>query len=627
MSGADLEYAAMLARAGKTTADRLDAARLEQLQDTSEPVRVVLRGTGIDPTGVADSAAAIQAKIDTLSTTGGTVHVPEGDFRIASTLKLPSNVTLQGKGRASRIFTTTYMLSAIVSFETENVVVRDLYVEGDGKGEQPANTPTPTSDSLETSGCGISFMGVTRGLVENVHVYNFGGMRQGTDDYGISGIYLTYGCIDCTVRDCHVDTCMIGVCEDNFFEAAPYGNKFVNNTISNCRFGMAGDSADANTDTLFDGNTIRNCLQSGIDINKGNRVRVVNNHVSTCGTETGNSGIWVYGTATLLSRGVLVQGNTCVDNSGHGIKVSDNAFYTQVLGNRCYGNTKNGIFVLGNARYWTVANNHARENGESGIYAWKGDTGTIANGVLTGNTSENNGHHGIHLSGTQETAVANNVVKNNGTVMTDTYDGIRLSIGCTGCVFTGNVVRGAAHRYAIVGVDSDSKTNTFIGNDASGATTGQTVLVGQPNLELNYASTVPALLARTIYSPGVVTTPGNNTTTAADADSTNLAVTFIAPASGSVEVTLEAMTDIGTAANLNIWNLREGAADVAGTDRGVTRNTDATRERVTIGVSGLTPGASYTYKWGIRSNAAGVNARLLIEASTYGPAVMEVRAA
>ena len=60
---------------------------------------------GADPTGATDSKAAIQAAIDSLSTTssasatgGGTVYIPAGKFKITSTLKIGYGITLLGNG-------------------------------------------------------------------------------------------------------------------------------------------------------------------------------------------------------------------------------------------------------------------------------------------------------------------------------------------------------------------------------------------------------------------------------------------------------------------------------------------------------------------------------------------------
>ena len=64
---------------------------------------------GADPTGSTDSQPAIQAAIDSLSTTssasatgGGTVYIPAGKFKINSTLKIGYGITLLGNGAGFR---------------------------------------------------------------------------------------------------------------------------------------------------------------------------------------------------------------------------------------------------------------------------------------------------------------------------------------------------------------------------------------------------------------------------------------------------------------------------------------------------------------------------------------------
>ena len=55
---------------------------------------------GADPTGVADSTAAIQsALIDCFNSGGGTVYLPAGTYRVTNTISVPSFVTLRGDWR------------------------------------------------------------------------------------------------------------------------------------------------------------------------------------------------------------------------------------------------------------------------------------------------------------------------------------------------------------------------------------------------------------------------------------------------------------------------------------------------------------------------------------------------
>lgn len=53
---------------------------------------------GADPTGKADSAAAIQSAIDTLAATGGALYFPAGDYRVSRTLKVQNPVNDRSSG-------------------------------------------------------------------------------------------------------------------------------------------------------------------------------------------------------------------------------------------------------------------------------------------------------------------------------------------------------------------------------------------------------------------------------------------------------------------------------------------------------------------------------------------------
>lgn len=79
-----------------TAAEAAAAAAAETvagLQKAAEP----LRGTGVDPTGVADSTAAVQAILN--ASAGGVVQVVGGDvIRLTSQVVVPDNTTLLGPG-------------------------------------------------------------------------------------------------------------------------------------------------------------------------------------------------------------------------------------------------------------------------------------------------------------------------------------------------------------------------------------------------------------------------------------------------------------------------------------------------------------------------------------------------
>lgn len=106
------------------------------------------------------------------------------------------------------------------------------------------------------------------------------------------------------------------------------------------------------------------------------------------------------------------------------------------------------------------------------------------------------------------------------------------------------------------------------------------------------------------YYPGSLTTLSTTVTTSADVDATNLAVTFLAPASGEAVIQLEAHCDSGTAGVTYLWHLRNAGGEVANTGAVVSRNNNGNRISHSIRLTGLTPGQEYSYKWGHKMGGA-----------------------
>lgn len=133
-------------------------------------------------------------------------------------------------------------------------------------------------------------------------------------------------------------------------------------------------------------------------------------------------------------------------------------------------------------------------------------------------------------------------------------------------------------------------------NGAKTHASGAKVRHGAADIDLQSIDTKQALseLATVIHSPAATYT--TTSLSDVDVDATNLAVTFTAPANGKVDVTLESRVQ-GT--NFLVWALREGTTTVASL---TILNAIQARPRVTMRVTGLTPGTAYTYKWAWRVN-------------------------
>jgi hypothetical protein len=134
------------------------------------------------------------------------------------------------------------------------------------------------------------------------------------------------------------------------------------------------------------------------------------------------------------------------------------------------------------------------------------------------------------------------------------------------------------------------------------------------------------ILAIKQYTPGSDSTVHNTTsTTSVDADATNLAVTFTVPASGNVVVELNGWSDQNSS-GVGYWQLRDSTTVIAEWRMSSTTYGSG-RTAVKALITGLTPAASKTYKWGHRVSAGNQDIYAGPLTGSFGPAVMIVYAA
>lgn len=132
-----------------------------------------------------------------------------------------------------------------------------------------------------------------------------------------------------------------------------------------------------------------------------------------------------------------------------------------------------------------------------------------------------------------------------------------------------------------------------------------------------------SILGVTQYDPGTIAVYTTTSSTNADADSTNLSCPFTAPPSGKVLVRLEAVGNSGNSATQMFWQLRSGSSDV-GPDAQIVSVADNSRHTATMLVTGLTPGASLTYKWGFFRSSGGTGTCTFYAGGVAGPASIMV---
>ncbi len=129
------------------------------------------------------------------------------------------------------------------------------------------------------------------------------------------------------------------------------------------------------------------------------------------------------------------------------------------------------------------------------------------------------------------------------------------------------------------------------------------------------------------YNPSTLVDKTTTSTTGADVDATNLVITFTAPASGNVVVTLNG-TGYLSVADYYHWCLRDtGGNNIAGQTQVVNDGpaNDEARFTAKFYVTGLT--GSVTYRWGFFVASGTGHLRYGQSGANLGPAVMHVQAA
>jgi hypothetical protein len=175
-------------------------------------------------------------------------------------------------------------------------------------------------------------------------------------------------------------------------------------------------------------------------------------------------------------------------------------------------------------------------------------------------------------------------------------------------------------------------THTFVSAKSDG---GDATLV-RPS-DWNASHTVElagTLLALKVYAPSSQTIYSTSSSTLADVDATNFAVTFTAPASGNVIVRASAWIDqsAGTGGDF-FMGLREGSTDLACVTRVARDSTDHDSQQylsVPLYLSGLGAG-SHTLKLSFAASSSNTYRIIVQDGSVattkWGPFVMEVIAA
>ena len=263
---------------------------LAKLRDT-----VSVKDFGAVGDGVADDTAEIQAAINA----SGVVYIPDGTYKITSSISLKSNLLIYGNGTSSKIQISADGVKAFstgVSTGYSNIKISDLLINGGG---QTTDIYTGYKGAY-----GVYLSGTTNAIVDNVHIEKMGIVNSANplidNPWGGYGIVVEarYGNIDnIRISNCVVSNIAGGgaVYGDGIYVAgyAPsVGTSFVDVVVSGCSVSTCGRhcytvAGGAGT-TIPSGISFVNCKASnsaldGIDIEEGLNVNIVGCTFKNCG--------------------------------------------------------------------------------------------------------------------------------------------------------------------------------------------------------------------------------------------------------------------------------------------------------------------------------------------------------
>lgn len=383
-----------------------------------------IKDFGAQGDGTTNDLAAIQAAVDALPDTGGVVFVPFASvgYIINAPIVLPSNVTMLGEGKGSRIVlsgsaTRTMITNADSVGGNTGIVISQLYLDG-GKSYTSYTEP-------DSADC-ILLKNVSKSVISNNWITN-------TDKDGIA---LRAGSVDNEVSG----NILWSLGEDGITVsgAATRRNRIFNNSVTGrdttykdgsnqipsgilckasetvisgniIRYGGAAidinreDASDTLRQVVVANNIFVECNRTTVSIADGYDIRVEGNTFKDCRQR----GIFTWATSP-TSHHVQISNNSFWNQTSHAIYAASGDHYV-VSGNMVYSPDSTGILVAGN--YSGISNNRIDDPGTYGIWLQSSRYSTVS-----GNVVNSAGESGVYCEGASDSeyvTVTGNVVRNS----------------------------------------------------------------------------------------------------------------------------------------------------------------------------------------------------------------------
>lgn len=357
--------------------------------------------------GVSAFAATltdIQKAVDALPASGGTVNLPPGEYPIRQSIRLRSNVTLQGAGPTTILWKKKHAetkLAAVAQARSREVQV--VSADGFAEGDQVAIR------DRDAMGWNVAQAIVTR--VEGNKLLLDRALPRTYDPAKLGFVIHVFPAItaehasgivvkNLAIRDDSVrDLSMFGPLDNPRLRWAPV-----------LPFHVAAIHFNNVSDSRVENCTVTGWLSDGISVQGG----------SVKGPSAGND----------IVTGCVVE--KCAGKGLHpGGGLHDSVFTRNISRN----NGDDGLYFCAGVQRVTVSENQLLNNKANGV-GGLGDSGDRFN-IVTNNIISGNGQHGVQMADGDSNTVVDNTVQNNSQSAPGQYSGIWLR-GTSKCTVKGN---------------------------------------------------------------------------------------------------------------------------------------------------------------------------------------------
>ncbi|MBA7614640.1 hypothetical protein ES703_21908 [subsurface metagenome] len=383
-----------------------------------------------------DDEVQINAALNALPASGGTVVLSEGNFVIADPITIPANnITLSGQGRSTFINGNALLTTehGIVLDGFTNCTVRDLTIQTQNGGGKVCHCIHIANGANSTNITQVIFAASDEdGIhIDGTTMYDVT-IRQCTflTDIDDHGIFIDLTAANTIFRTTIHDNLIQGTGQEGIeFGATGAGHIYceVTDNIIFVTDAVAGISINGMTYSDLSNNFVYGAATVGIELLASSYCTLEGNMALSNTTD----GI----TFTNCDECILT-GNLSHSNGSEGILIDVNSAQNKIEGNHVCHNTHDGIEVLG--LYNTIDNNYCHENGYHGILCGGANCKIGSNYCIDNSQGAADNYHGICITADGDYCHIEGNFCWGGPDHNMQEDGIYLTDGAVHCSIVGN---------------------------------------------------------------------------------------------------------------------------------------------------------------------------------------------